>query len=173
MLGAFAVAFGAGALGHDLGTPLAMGPGMFPLILAGLLGVIAVAIVVRSFVAPSQEPVPSPSTPETQVDEVATALLEGTDALADRPTRPERFGAIPWRAGLLLTAAVLWFALTIDGLGLLLGAFGTVVIASYARAGGRWWQPFAVGAALTAMSWLIFVVGLQLRVPLIGDWLGG
>lgn len=173
MLIGFAVAFGAAALGFELGSLLDMGPGMFPLIVAGLLGAIGVAIAIKAFVAPTQAPVPEAESAEGHVEDVATVLLQGADAVADRPTRPQPFGAIPWRTALTITAAVLWFAFTTDGLGLLLSAFGTVVIASYARSGGRWWHPYAVAAVLTAASWLIFVVALRLRVPLIGDWLGG
>lgn len=172
MLAGIGVAFGITALGYDLGTPLSMGPAMFPLVICVVLVAVGAIVVVRAFLAPSQEPEPA-AAPDGPVDVVATAFDEGVDAVADVATRPQRFGGIPWRPALLVTAAVVWFALTIDGLGLLLACFGTVLLASFARGGLRWWQPLAVAAALTFASWLIFVVGLRLRVPLLGDWLGG
>lgn len=44
---ALGVLFVAGSLALDLGTPLRMGPGFFPLILAGLMIVIGVAILLQ------------------------------------------------------------------------------------------------------------------------------
>ena len=171
VLAGIGLVFGVVAFGYDMGTPLAMGPGQFPLIVSIVLVAIGAAIVVRAFVAPSQEPEPEASI--DVVEYLETAIEQGPEVLEERPMRPVVFGAIPWRPLLLVTAAVIWFAVTIDGLGMLLAAFGTVVLASWARSGVRWWQPLVVGAVLTLASWLIFVVGLQLRVPLVGDWLGG
>lgn len=42
----FGAAFAIGALGYELGTPLRMGPGFFPLVLAGLLTVLGIAIII-------------------------------------------------------------------------------------------------------------------------------
>ncbi|SDH63103.1 tripartite tricarboxylate transporter TctB family protein [Agrococcus jejuensis] len=167
MLTGLGLVFAIGALAFDLGTPLALGPGAFPLAAACVLVVLGVAIGIRAFVAPT---IVHDEAPEALV---ADAAEHGIDAAADRPSRPAAFGRIPWRPAVLVTAAVAWFALTVDGLGLLLAASGTVVLASFARQGVRWWQPLVVGVGLTAGSWLIFVVGLRLRVPLLGDWLGG
>ena len=41
------LAFGIAAAGYELGTALRMGPGYFPLVLAGLMGVLGVAIVAK------------------------------------------------------------------------------------------------------------------------------
>lgn len=46
---AIAVAFGVAAAGYELGTAFRMGPGYFPLVLAGILSVIGAAIVVKGF----------------------------------------------------------------------------------------------------------------------------
>lgn len=43
----FAIAFGNAAAGYQLGTAFRMGPGYFPLLLAGALGVLGVAILVK------------------------------------------------------------------------------------------------------------------------------
>lgn len=45
---AIGVAFGLGATGLEVGTALRMGPGYFPLVLAGLLVALGLAIVVQS-----------------------------------------------------------------------------------------------------------------------------
>lgn len=43
----FGLAFGYASLGYDLGTALRMGPGYFPLLLAGLLTALGAVIAVR------------------------------------------------------------------------------------------------------------------------------
>lgn len=47
-----ALAFMVGALKRDLGTPLAMGPGAFPLILAIALGCVGLFVAVRGLLVP-------------------------------------------------------------------------------------------------------------------------
>jgi Tripartite tricarboxylate transporter TctB family len=80
-------------------------------------------------------------------------------------------GHIPWRSVILITAAILFFALTVRGLGLVPALLVTVALAGFAepRAGVLW--PIAIAIGLTVLSVLIFVVGLQLRLPLLGSWL--
>ena len=83
----------------------------------------------------------------------------------------EPIGHIPWRSVVLLTGAILFFALTVRGLGLVPALLVAVALAGFAepRAGVVW--PIAISIGLTALSVLIFVVGLQLRLPLLGSWL--
>lgn len=50
-----AFAFGYAATGYERGTALRMGPGYFPLVLAGVLGVIGVAVVIRGLLAQEEE----------------------------------------------------------------------------------------------------------------------
>ncbi|MGF7161640.1 hypothetical protein FHS85_003281 [Rhodoligotrophos appendicifer] len=45
----FGAAFAIASLGYDLGTPVRMGPGYFPLVLAGVLVLLGLAIVGKSF----------------------------------------------------------------------------------------------------------------------------
>lgn len=47
-----AIAFAAGALNQDLGTPLEMGPGAFPLMLAIALGGVGIFVFLRGLRAP-------------------------------------------------------------------------------------------------------------------------
>ena len=70
-------------------------------------------------------------------------------------------------------AAVVFFALTVDGLGLLPATFGTGLLAALARPGTRPLRALIIAVGLTLASWIIFVVLLQLRLALFGDWLGG
>ena len=80
-------------------------------------------------------------------------------------------GHIPWRSIMLLTAAILFFGLTVRGLGLVPALLVTIALAGFSepRAGVVW--PVAISIGITALSVLIFVVALQLRLPLLGPWL--
>jgi hypothetical protein len=48
---ALGLAFAIGAASYDIGTPLRMGPGYFPLVLGGLLVLFGIFIVAKGFVA--------------------------------------------------------------------------------------------------------------------------
>lgn len=52
----FGLAFGIASLGYDLGTALRMGPGYFPLILAGILVVLGIATVIKAVLDPETSP---------------------------------------------------------------------------------------------------------------------
>lgn len=51
----FAAAFGTAASGYQLGTAFRMGPGYFPLLLSGALGVLGVAILVKGVTAAASD----------------------------------------------------------------------------------------------------------------------
>lgn len=135
----FGLAFAITSTTYDIGTPLRMGPGFFPLVLGGILVVLGVAIAVKGFVAG-----------------------EGGDV-----------GRVPWRALVLLLAAILFFGFTVRDLGLAPALFVSVLLAALAGRGVRIVPAVVIAASLTALSVLIFVVLLQLRLPLVGPWLGG
>ncbi|MEV5888176.1 tripartite tricarboxylate transporter TctB family protein [Nonomuraea fuscirosea] len=131
-------AFVAGALGYELGTPLRMGPGAFPLLVGLIVAGLGLAIVVKGLVA--------------------------GEVIA--------FGPIPWRAVAVITVAVLFFGFTVRGLGFVPTSAVTALLTTLASTRVRPLMAVAVAAGLTAASTLIFVVGLQLRIPLVGPWLG-
>jgi hypothetical protein len=54
---AFGLAFGYASLGYDLGSALRMGPGYFPLVLAGILVVLGAVIVVEGFFEVEEQPI--------------------------------------------------------------------------------------------------------------------
>jgi hypothetical protein len=82
-------------------------------------------------------------------------------------------GPIPWRAGVLILGAFLFFGATVRGLGLIPSLFVTVLMSAYAGHRSGVVLPVAIAVGLTVLSILIFVVALQLRLPLIGPWIGG
>ena len=130
-------AFVAGSLGYELGTPLRMGPGAFPLLVGAIVAVLGLAIVVKGLVA----------------GELIT------------------FGPVPWRAVAVIVVAVLFFGFTVRGLGFVPTAAVTALLTTLASTRIRPLMALAVTAGLTVASTLIFVVGLQLRIPLWGPWL--
>jgi len=135
----FGLAFAITSTTYDIGTPLRMGPGFFPLVLGGILVVLGVSIAVKGFVAG-----------------------EGGEN-----------GNVPWRALVLLVAAILFFGFTVRDLGLVPALFVTVLLAGLAGRSARVIPAVVIAVSLTALSVLIFVVLLQLRLPLVGPWLGG
>lgn len=144
-----------------------MGPGYFPLALGIVLTALGVATAVKAYVAPDPAPGEAPGggapdgvSPDAGVSD------------ADEPD-PRPLAGIQWRPTVAVFAAVTFFALTIDGLGLVLATFGTGLLAALARAGTKPVRALVIAVCLTLASWIIFVVLLQLRLALFGDWLGG
>ena len=81
-------------------------------------------------------------------------------------------GTVPWKAIVLIIVALVFFGLTVRGLGLVPTLLITVLMSTFAsqRTGVVVAVPIAVG--LTVLCVLIFIVGLSLRLPLVGPWLG-
>ncbi|HEX4812912.1 MAG TPA: tripartite tricarboxylate transporter TctB family protein [Nonomuraea sp.] len=82
------------------------------------------------------------------------------------------FGPIPWRAVAVITLALVFFGFTVRGLGFVPTSAVTALLTTLASTRVRPLAAVAVAAGLTAAATLIFVVGLQLRIPLWGPWLG-
>jgi uncharacterized protein YggT (Ycf19 family) len=130
-------AFAVGSLGYELGTPLRMGPGAFPLLVGAIVAALGLGIVVKGLVA----------------GEVIS------------------FGPVPWRAVVVIVLAVLFFGFTVRRLGFVPTSAVTALLATLASRQVRLLRALTVAAVLTVASTLIFVVGLQLRIPLWGPWL--
>ncbi|MCW6004816.1 tripartite tricarboxylate transporter TctB family protein [Micromonospora sp. CPCC 205371] len=130
-------AFVVRSLGYELGTPLRMGPGYFPLLVGAILAALGLAIVLKGLVA----------------GEVLS------------------FGAIPWRAVTAIVLAVLFFGFFVRRLGFVPTSAVTALLTTLASSRVRPLVAAAVTVGLTIASTLIFVVGLQLRIPLWGPWL--
>ncbi len=82
-----------------------------------------------------------------------------------------RFGSVPWRALFLIVVAVLFFALTVRGLGLVPATAVTALLTALASYRTGILAAVAIAAGLTVLCVLIFVLALQLRLPLFGPWL--
>ena len=80
-------------------------------------------------------------------------------------------GEVGWRAVVLVTAALLFFGLTVRGLGVVAALFGASLLAALARSETSPREALVITVGITALSVLIFIVALQLRLPLVGPWI--
>lgn len=129
--------FVVAALGYELGTPLRMGPGYFPLVVGGLLVLLGLGVLVKGLVA-------------------------GEDIT---------FGSVPWRSVLMIVAALVFFGLTVRRAGFVPAVSVAALLTALASYRIKLLTAVVVAAGLTVLSILIFIVGLQLRLPLFGPWL--
>jgi hypothetical protein len=155
---AIGAAFAIGSLRYELGTILAMGPGYVPLLVSCVLVALGVAVIVKAYVAPDTA--------------VPGQAAEGEEAGPAVPTSVS-LRTLDLRATALITAAPVFFGATVSGLGLLPATFGAGLLAAFARKETTILRAALVAAGLTLASYVIFVVLLQVRVGLLGDWIGG
>ena len=85
----------------------------------------------------------------------------------------DAIGPVPWKALALLVAALLFFGYTVRGLGVVPALFGTIFLSALAGHRARVIPALVIAGCLTALSVLIFIVALQLRLPYFGVWLQG
>lgn len=83
----------------------------------------------------------------------------------------EEIGFVDVRAVVLVIAALLFFGITVRGLGVIGALFGTTLLAAMARSRTSWIEALVIAAGVTALSVAIFIYALQLRLPLIGSWI--
>lgn len=140
------LAFSIGGARYDVGSALRMGPGYVPLVLGGILTVLGLVIVAQAFLGGDEQ----------------------ARALADQERRP-----IPWLPAALLLAGVLFFGATVRGLGLAPALFVSTFLAALAGHRTGVVRALVTAAGLTVLCLVVFVSLLQLRLPLLGTWLGG
>jgi Tripartite tricarboxylate transporter TctB family len=80
-------------------------------------------------------------------------------------------GRVPWRAAGLIVAALLFFGATIRGLGVVPSVFVTALLAGWSGHRPGAVAPVVIAVGLTAVSVIVFIVALQLRLPLFGPWI--
>ena len=83
----------------------------------------------------------------------------------------QAIGPVPWRAILLVIGGILFFGVTVRGLGLAPALFVAVLLSAFASSRTNPLSALLLALALTAFCALIFVGGLGLPIPLIGPWL--
>ncbi|MBS9475651.1 tripartite tricarboxylate transporter TctB family protein [Ancylobacter radicis] len=131
--------------GSDLpmGRAIRMGPGYFPMILAGLLALLGLIVLLTGLTRPSDD--------------------EGSIALRHWP----------WRALALVTLAVVLFGFGIRPLGLGPSMWLAVFVSSLASSRFNILTGLLSACIMVAFSWAVFIKGLGLPLPMLGPWLGG
>lgn len=151
LLGLAAVATWQSA-GLELGTLRQMGPGMFPRVLAALVGLCGGALGLRSWLQPE------PAEP---------AALE-----SQRSAEPAAGRGPAWRAPLCLVLAATFFGLSIRPLGLVVATPLSLLLASLASPQSRPQQSLWFALGMTVFCVLLFRQLLSLPIPL-APWLIG
>ena len=139
------LAFAIGGSRYDVGSALRMGSGYVPLLLGGILTLLGVLIAAQAFIGGDEE----------------------ARKLAD-----EERGPVPWSRAALLVAGVVFFGATVRGLGLAPSLLVTTFLAALAGHGTGVVRALVIATGLTVLCLLVFVTLLQLRLPLLGPWLG-
>lgn len=80
----------------------------------------------------------------------------------------EPLGPVPWRGIALVTGAVVFFAATIDTLGLAPAMGGATLMAALSPREATWRGALATSAAVTALSVVVFVFALRLPLSVFG-----
>lgn len=73
---------------------------------------------------------------------------------------------IPWRALICIAGAILLFGLMLPWFGFLISFPVMIVVTAYASPEFKWHEAIMNAVVLLAMSWLIFIFGLKLNIPL-------
>ena len=134
---AFGLVFAVLSTGYEVGSPVRMGPGYFPLVLGIMLVGLGGLVAVRG-------------------------VLFGDG---------EAIGVVPWRAIVLLIAAIIIFGVTVRGLGLVPSTLIAVLLSARASRRATLMSVVLVSVGLTALCVLVFAVALNLRLTLIGPWI--
>lgn len=92
-------------------------------------------------------------------------------AMRAAPARAEGAAPVPWRAVLLLTIALVWFAATVRALGLGPALGGAIGLSCAASPRSRLVPSIALTAGVVVFAWLVFVLALKMPVPMLGTWL--
>ena len=75
-------------------------------------------------------------------------------------------GPIAWKPLITIVASIVLFGIALPRLGLALSLPLLIAMASFAGDEFRWRDVLVNGVVLTAGSWLVFIVGLGLVIPL-------
>jgi hypothetical protein len=184
LAGVIFVALGGGfaytASTYEVGSLRAMGPGYFPLALGLVLAALGVVIMAGGLIRLRREAaLGSPPAAGDRPRDVAVApASEGavpppSDGMAQAGTEGEERGSVPWGRAALILAAIIFFGATIGGLGVAPALLVTVFLAALAGHGTSWRTAALISVGLTVLCVIVFVMLLQLRLPLVGPWLGG
>jgi hypothetical protein len=83
----------------------------------------------------------------------------------------ETLGVVPWRGGALILGAIVFFGFFIVRLGFVPTLFVTVFASALASRMMSVLGALALALGMIVLSYVIFVKGLGVTVPLVGPWL--
>ncbi len=83
----------------------------------------------------------------------------------------DEIGIVDVRALVLIIGAVLFFGITVRGLGVIGALFGATLLAALARSRTSWIMAIVIASGITALSVVVFIFALRLRLPLFGPWI--
>jgi hypothetical protein len=145
LAGGLFVAVGAlfllGAQAYEMGTPMRMGSGYYPALLAGLLVLLGLLIIVRGVI------------------------------VGRRDGSPGEPLALEWRGAVPVLGGIAAFGLLVSGGGLYIAMPAAVGIAALGSRPIRPVAAIVTAVAMTVVSDLIFRRGLGLPIAALGSWL--
>ena len=130
---------------YPVGTALRMGTGYVPRLLCWLLMGLGVIVLVQGLLETHP---PEPAYERTPEDGVIAQL---------RPV-------------VVVTLALIAFGLALETLGLVLSILVLVLIASLATRELKLWETLAAAAGLSVLTFVIFILGLGLTIPVWPDF---
>jgi hypothetical protein len=74
------------------------------------------------------------------------------------------------RPVVVVTLALITFGLALETLGLVCSILLLVMVASAATREFKLWETLAAAAGLSVLTWMIFILGLGLTIPVWPDW---
>lgn len=131
---------------YHVGTLGQMGPGFVPVALGLVLAGIGLLITVGGFTAPSPD-----------------AVAHGAD---HGPVQPP-----DWRGLVAIVLGVLSFILLGERGGMAMAAFAVVFISALGDRNNRLRDAVLLAAGMTVVAVAVFYYGLQIRLPLLPEWL--
>jgi hypothetical protein len=87
------------------------------------------------------------------------------------PREEDAFGHIPWRGLLLVVGAVVFFGLTLRGMGLAPVLALVVLATAWASRYASWRASVPLALGVAAFCTVLFVQALGLPLPIVGPWL--
>ena len=74
---------------------------------------------------------------------------------------------IDFKSLIIIVSAIVLFGFLLMRAGLLITVPLTVILSSFAQHEMKWKQTLLISVALTGFTWLVFIAGLDLRIPLL------
>ena len=107
---------------------------------------------------------------------ILLAILGGMilfEALTIETEDGEPIGKFAWKPLFIILGAVALFGFMLPRMGMVVSLPVLVLISAYASDEHTWVGTIVNAAVLTVMSWLVFVVGLKLTIPMWPTFMGG